>query len=233
MKDLITKIIDNITFISYNTSFLSFKLKNTFKIYEKGLFNKQINKKPIALLKFYAFIIVINIHEIGDHINDRLQYYYFPKNSQQSPNINYYFKDKCSKRGTLRGKEYRETVDILLFGKVLKLLTVKESLYVLNIENYSQTLENFKNNFQQCENKTIDELLSYNSLKSLLNNLDIMPDEITEKDNIKYGDMASIQMYDDNESSLGLVSKHPFGFYLEDSKDILEKIYNHYKNKAD
>ncbi len=227
LKELVTKIIDNICFISYQTSFFGVTRKNTLKLYEKGLFNKQIYKKSIALLKFYAFIIVVNIHEIGGHINYKLQYYYNSKDFQHSPNIHNFkdIEDKFTRNGKSREKESGETIEILLFGKVLNLLTVKESLYVLNLDNYSQSLENFKNNFQQCEKKSIKNLLSNDSLKSLLKNLDIIPEEITELDNIKYGNIKSIKK-DDSEDSLEPEAKHPLSFYLKNSVgiELLKKL---------
>ena len=88
LTGLISKIIDDIIFISYKTSFYCFTRKNTFKTYEKGLYNKDIHKKSIALLKFYAFNIIINFHQIGGHINVKLQHYYNSKDFQKSPNIN-------------------------------------------------------------------------------------------------------------------------------------------------
>ena len=226
LKELVTKIIDNICFISYQTSFFSITRKNTLKIYEKGLFCKHI-KKSIALLKFYAFIIIVNINEIGDHINFKLKYYYNSKDFQQSTNIKNIkdIEDIFTKVGKLRENESGETIEILLFGKVLNLLTVKESLYVLNLDNYSQSLENFKNNFQQCEKKSIKNLLSNDSLKSLLKNLDIIPEEITELDNIKYGNIKSIKK-DDSEDSLEPEAKHPLSFYLKNSVgiELLKKL---------
>ena len=231
LEDLITKIIDDISFISYKTFFFGYTCKNTLKIYEKGLFNKQINKKSIALLKFYSFIIITNIHEIGGNINDRLQYYYNSKDFQKSPDISKNNnKYKFSKNGKSIGRESGEYIEILLFGKILNHLTVKESLYVLNIENYSQNLENFRNNFQKCEDITMEELLSNNSLKELLNNLDINPEDITEQDNNKYGGMDSIKKDEDNDNCLVAEMKHPYSFYQKDSSDILDKIYNYLKN---
>ena len=89
-------------------------------------------------------------------------------------------------------------------------------------------------NFQKCENKTIKEMISNNSLKDLLINLDIIKEEITEEDNIKYGDFYSIKKddYNDNDNSLVPTIRHPYGFYLEDSIDILNNIYNNYKNNC-
>ena len=156
-----------------------------------------------------------------------MQYYYNSKDFQHSPNIHNFkdIEDKFTQNGKSREKESGETIEILLFGKVLNLLTVKESLYVLNLDNYSQSLENFKNNFQQCEKKSIKNLLSNDSLKSLLKNLDIIPEEITELDNIKYGNIKSIKK-DDSEDSLEPEAKHPLSFYLKNSVgiELLKKL---------
>ena len=105
------------------------------------------------------------------------------------------------------------------------------TLYVLNLSNYSQNPENFKNNFKQYKNKTINELLSNDSLKALLKNLDINPEEITEKDNVEFGKMDSILKDNiDNISMEG--SRHPYYFYLEDKKfDVLKKYYDYLQKK--
>jgi len=108
---------------------------------------------------------------------------------------------------------------------------VKESLYVLNIDNYSQSLDNFKNNFMKCEKKTISQLLSSDSLKVLLNNLDIKPEEITEEDDIEFGYKNSIKK-DNNENNYEPEARHPFEFYLNCNKDILQKLYNYLKENS-
>ena len=81
-----------------------------------------------------------------------------------------------SKNDKFRGKESGESIEIILFGKKLNNLTVKESLYVLNIDNYSLNLENFRNNFQKYEDKAI---------KELLNKIDNNPLEISYQDSNK------------------------------------------------
>ena len=79
VDDVISEIIDNIKFFIYNTMFYGNTNNMTNTIYEYGNYNVEIKNKSIALLIFYGFHIIINIHEIGGHLNIRYQYYIFLK----------------------------------------------------------------------------------------------------------------------------------------------------------
>ena len=76
VDDIISEIIDNIKFFIYNIKFFYNTNKLTNTIYEYGNYNIEIKNKSIALLIFYGFHIIINIHEIGGNLNDRYQYFF-------------------------------------------------------------------------------------------------------------------------------------------------------------
>ena len=71
-------------------------------------------------------------------------------------------------------------MEILLFGRVLFSLTIKEALYILNVDNYKKDLKTFKTDFGQCNNQDIKVILSNKNLQLILQNLDINKDELTE-----------------------------------------------------
>ena len=76
VDDIISEIIDNIKFFIYNIKFFYNTNKLTNTIYEYGNYNIEIKNKSIALLIFYGFHIIINIHEIGGNLNARYQYFF-------------------------------------------------------------------------------------------------------------------------------------------------------------
>ena len=62
-KYLSEEVIGNIRFFIYEANISAGLIDNSFRIYEYGLFMKD-EKKSIALLFFYSFNIVTNIHKI-------------------------------------------------------------------------------------------------------------------------------------------------------------------------
>ena len=74
-KLFISKIIDEIIFFLYKSRFCCLTLKNTFRIYETGVYTFRVNKS-VSLVIFYGSLIIINIHEIGGHFNEKLQNFY-------------------------------------------------------------------------------------------------------------------------------------------------------------
>ena len=86
-QQLISDIIDSISFFIYDTNFSGITIENSLKIYEYGLF--YCLSKSLSLSFYYSFNIVINIHEIGGHFNNRFQSFNSLENSFDSPEINY------------------------------------------------------------------------------------------------------------------------------------------------
>lgn len=105
VEDIISEVIDNVKFFIYNTTFLGNTNKETNTIYEYGNYNIEIENKSVALLIFYGFHIIINIHEIGGHLNVRYQYYISLNDKFDSPEIRKELEDLYTSYAVQRTKE--------------------------------------------------------------------------------------------------------------------------------
>lgn len=226
VDNIISEIIDNIKFFIYSTMFFGNTNKMTNTIYEYGNYNIEIKNKSIALLIFYGFHIIINIHEIGGHLNIRYQYFIFLKDEFCSPKIdrdskeNYY-----TKFANERGKESGETIEIELFGKVKSGLTIKEALFILNKDNYELSAKEFKEKFLECNSKSFDSLINEN-LRTFLLKLEINPDDLDEDDKYMYNYPINRKtnetvVYTENKS------RHPISFYYDNPEFIKDFIKNY------
>ena len=92
-----------------------------------------------------AVTIDNTLHEIN-HINQNILY--FKGNNSSLFNTP---KRKGFKSNSEGGEDFEE----ILFGKKIEYIGILESLYILNEKNYSQTLEQFRNNFINLYNLNI------------------------------------------------------------------------------
>ena len=176
---------------------------------------------------YYGFLIIVNIHEIGDHFYIRFQNFNNIINGFESPKIEENEKPFHSKCGNIKGKESDEKLEIAIFGKVLETLTINEALFILNIKNYSKNAKDFKENFQNCNKKEITELIDA-PLEELLSKLDIKINELNEDDvlnNPKYPrkEYSRKNYYFSSP-------RHPINFYYEKNEKIkiLELLANNF-----
>lgn len=220
IDDIMKDIIDNIKFFIYDTTFLGVTNSSTNYIYEYGNVNLEIENESVALLIFYAFHIIINIHEIGGHLNIKFQYFISLKETFQSPEIKPYLKDKYTNSGKERNKESGETMEIELFGEVKEALTIKEAIFILDKDNYSISSTEFKNNFLNCNNKTLKELLNDNMI-SFLKKLGIDSTKLDEKDKTIYKYPLKRKYINSNKYTENK-TRHPMSFYYNFPKLIKE-----------
>jgi hypothetical protein len=226
VEDIISEVIDNVKFFIYNTTFLGNTNKETNTIYEYGNYNIEIENKSVALLIFYGFHIIINIHEIGGHLNVRYQYYISLNDKFDSPEIRKELEDLYTSYAVQRNKESGETIEIALFGKVKYELTIKEALFILNKENYTLEPDEFKKRFLNCNNNTFEELIK-EDLKEFLLKLEINFEELNENDKTYY--VYPLKRKVNQPKSYNAVHKqrHPMSFYYDDPKlieDYIKKI---------
>ena len=235
IDSIIEEIIDNIKFFIYKTTFFGNINKQTQNIYEYGNYDVTINNKSIALLIFYGFHIIINIHEIGGHFNLRYQYFITLKKEFSSPIIDKNIKNLYSNYANKRDKESGETIEIKLFGKVKAGLTIKEALFILDKNNYELKSEEFRNRFMDCNNKKLDELLNDN-LKTFLSALGIDYKDLYDDDAIY--NYPIDRRTDEKDISYENKNRHPVNFYFDDPKIITDffndyhMIYTEMKNKT-
>lgn len=225
IEHIIEEIIDNIKFFIYKTTFLGNINKQTQNIYEYGNYDVTINNKSVALLIFYGFHIIINIHEIGGHFNIRYQYFITLKKEFSSPIIDKNIKNLYSNYANKRDKESGETLEIKLFGKVKVGLTIKEALFILDKNNYKLKSDQFKSMFLDCNNKKLDELLN-SELKTFLYDLGIDYKDLYENDDFIYNYPID-RRTDDKELSYENKNRHPINFYFDDPK-IMDDFFKDY-----
>ena len=211
---ILSDIIDNIKFYIYNTPFIGATNKVLSTIYEYGCYDISINNESLALLIFYGFHIIINLHEIGGHLNIKLQYYITLDDNFDSPKIRDNEKDLYSSSALDRNKESGETVEIELFGEVKTSLSIREALYILDRKNYEGGLKEFKEGYRTCNNKKISELLN-EPLKKLLKNLNIDVNYLDEKDKNSYPYPLKRKSYEGNKEYYITKPRHPRSFYYD------------------
>lgn len=120
-----------------------------------------------------------NIHEISGHFNVRFLSYDDLENSFESPKIVESEMDKYSPYAQLRKKESGESIVLELFGKRIVQLTIKEALFIMEPLNY-KSKEYFKYNFNKCNDKRIQDIVSSQTNEILLKPLGINIEEIPE-----------------------------------------------------
>ena len=142
------------------------------------------SKNPIFFFTLIiSAIIEDSIHEIN-HLNQDI--IYFKGNDK-----NLFFSPK---RKNLKGEDGGENLEEIFFGRCVKNLKILECFYLLNENNYEQSLFDFKKNFKNLYNNNVDFSEKINYLKNTGDNT-IFKEFY---DNIKnYGkdDFLSIELY--------------------------------------
>ena len=155
----------------------------------------------------------------------------------ESPDIEKNEKSNYTKFGIFRGKESGEKLEIKMFERVINKLTVHEALYILNLSNYYQNIEDFRKNFNNCNKKDINELFD-DSLEQFLLSLNIKKNDLLTNGifgpyytNTENKELEENKYYE-------IYSKHSFGLYQEPDKKeiktmlgILEEEYKKCKKK--
>ena len=229
---LMEEIIDNIRFISYKSLFYGATCTNTFRIYERGIIDNTAQNLSISLLIFYGLFIVVNVHEIGGYINVKLQYFYTQKDIFKNTPLITNNSLPFSQYDKNRKRESGEIIEVCLFGRVIEYLTEKESLYILNKNNYKKDVNSFRNGFIDVNNKNLDELLSAD-LVDLLKSLDIIPDKLQNDDKRQYY-MTSHFKQNINRINPNNEPRHPISFYFDNLNDkIISTLLNYFQGKLE
>jgi hypothetical protein len=211
-QQFLSDILDNINFFNYKTDFASCSNKNSLKIYEYGLYF-HLNNKCLSLLLFYAFNNISNVHEISGHINIFIQNLYnTDNNSFESPKIEGNMINLYSQYAKKRGKESGETIEILLFGKMIQELTIKEALFILEPLNYKKGKEDFKKRFKKCNNYEIKDIVSKDTVEIFLKPLGINIHSLPHNQTSYPNEDNLIKIREDTTFKRGL-NNHPPEFY--------------------
>ena len=119
-----------------------------------------------------SVILVSKLIEILTYFNSKIQTYLSEKDIKSSSLLS---SSDEEKNETLDSDDYLET---LLYGKCLNQLYYKEILFILDLQNYNSTLEEFKTNFQKCVSGSYN---ISNALNDFLKTLDININTDNEK----------------------------------------------------
>ena len=228
-EEFLSETLDNIKFYIYKTSSSASSNEDSLNIYEFGLYNIEKTMSE-SLLIFYAFNSVSNIHEIGGHLNIRIQNFNSLDKRVESPKI-VENETLYTEYARVRKKESGETIEIALFGKWIGEMTIKEALFILEPNNYN-SLQEFKNNFKNCNTKKIKEIISKETNELYLKPLGINIEELEERSNKKYkSNVINISRTEEKITySRGFSSSHPPEFYYEIDTKFFKYVLENYKD---
>ena len=141
------------TYIFLNSRIMSPKIKKCQNI--------KIDHKIISKALINGAIVVINDHELNHNFHN---YYYFSQNGKESL--------KTPRKNDIEDREGGFNMETILFGKVLNNLTLRQTLYILNEENYKKPLNQYRLdflqlNYEDCECKGTFEDYSIMKIKDL------------------------------------------------------------------
>ena len=219
-KNLFISLLENNTyyFPIKNPTYAAYTDKYCFKIYVDFSINEVESFHDINLDDIFkhiirkSFMTVNIIHEFGYCYKIIIFYINPEQNIFDSPLIKFKFPDEKEKET----KEGGQIIEYLLFGRIINKMNIKEIIYIYNLNNFSKTLEEYRNDFINLKNESVNEVFKRESQKNpeILTLFEIykkLPKETKiqlEKKNFK-----SAKRYDD-ESSLNFEE-----FYFESSKD--------------
>ena len=172
-----------------NSSYSAYCDKKCFKIYidngiEKSKLLRQLDDKIVYLIK-KSFFILNHQHEFG-HSHQPLLFFLYPKSFHfDSPLVEI----KLNGNIKVETKEGGKIFEYLLFGKIIYEMNIKEIIYICNYNNYSKSLEEYRNDFINLQNKNVVSVFEDESKnnKEILEAYDIykkLPPQI--KDQLEY-----------------------------------------------
>ena len=180
-----SNLTKDILFKLYNIKDSIFSLENIIKLYKDNTYYFPINNKKYAaytnkecfkvfidykignnIFSFFTFnekikhlirkaIMIVNIqHEFG-HSHKLLSFSFENDDYEDSPLV----KIKIDILNDIEIDEAGEVFEYLLYGRSINELNMKEVIYINNLENFSKTLEEFKNDFINLKDRTLKEVL--------------------------------------------------------------------------
>ena len=145
--------INNKKYLAY-TNKECFKIFIDYKVGENIFYYYSFNEKIIHIIR--KSIMIINIqHEFGH--SHKLVLFSFDNENDYfcSPLV----KLKISDENEIEIDEGGELFEYLLYGRSIEEINMKEVIYINNFNNFSKTLEEFRNDFNDLKNKKLKEVL--------------------------------------------------------------------------
>ena len=103
---------------------------------------KSIDEKLTNKALTNGAIVGIHYHELNHNFHN---YYYCVQNGYESL--------KTPRKNEIEEREGGNNIERILFGRILNELTLKQALYILNEENYSKPLNQFRDDFLKLDDK--------------------------------------------------------------------------------
>ena len=143
-----------------NDSYLSYTDKENFKIFIdskvdiEGKFN-EIKQKKIIIKFIRKSVLIINMeHEFGNGHRAFLFYLDTSNDFYDSPLIKF----TLDNNDIVEIDEGGEILEYLLYGREISEMNFKEIIYINNFKNFSKDLKQYRNDFQNLQKKTLDEV---------------------------------------------------------------------------
>ena len=151
--EIISEFINKIIFLPVNFSGTSsfhdcFSLSTFIFTMKKEISSNFVKyDDTISFVLENGVIVAILFHEYGHAINAVISFMENRLKLNETPRKKY-----------LKLKEGGYYLEIALFGRIIENLTFGEALYILNVENYKKSLDEFRNGFMELSyNDTIIE----------------------------------------------------------------------------
>ena len=223
-------IFDNIMYFTFPTDFKGLTERKIMKIYEYGLL-EDIPNEDISKLISFAFLLNINEHEILGHYNIGYQTYNCSKKKEiyYSPKVDKTLStDYAKNRGD---KESGENIEIKLYGRVIKSFTIKEALFVLNLNNYFCDYNTFRKNFMKCNNEKVKIDIVFQTVLERVFRIKIEKIKLNENECFPIDNFIKKYTHKDTYSIKG---KHPMWYNIdgiyEDKSKYIEQLIEAYLN---
>ena len=188
-----------------------FSLESYYFLKLKKIFVNQNNisselKKFIEKILYHGSVIKTNTHEINHQFYNILFLH-----------SNGYFPVETPRKKKIDERESGKNLEILLFNRRVRRITLEESLYILNEKNYEKNLGDFRTGFNEL--KTEDITIGENGIFSEFN--DILKETKKGKELLKNCLISTDDIRDDE----GILSDC-FIDNVEDENDVLGFIRN-------
>ena len=160
-KNMISEFANNIYFLPFKLfSAVAFhdrlSLATFIPTMKKKMYinisNFKSDKKIISALE-NGVVVALIFHEYGHALNVIISFMENNLNSINNP-----------RKKFLKFKEGEYYIELALFGRVIKNLSYGEVLYILNKDNYSKSLNDFRNGFMELSQKDLDIKGPFNDL---------------------------------------------------------------------
>ena len=170
-----------------------------------------------------SMYIVIQEYEILGNLNIRIQNY-FSKNEVSSPisESKYNFNNKKNKP---KSGNY---IEKMLYGRKINQLNFNEVLYILDVENYNQELDEFRKNFMNLRIKE-DKYKFSESLSNLLESLNLTFNDDIDYYNYENLNKDLIVKFTFVDNAFSIRGGHTDYFHHPKERNPLQHVLDYYK----